>query len=48
MITKQACQDESVVFSLFPKIADDIIIFSRLVEEHLVHLEEVFKIAQIN
>ena len=34
MITKQACQDESVVFSLFPIFKDDIIIFSRLVEEH--------------
>ena len=32
----------SVVFFLFPIFMDDTIIFSRSVEEHLVHLEEVF------
>ena len=31
-----------VVFFLFPIFMDDIIIFSRSVEEHLVHLEKVF------
>ena len=31
-----------VVFFLFPIFMDDIIIFSRSVEEHLVHLQKVF------